>query len=173
MRQISLDTETTGIHAASGHRIIELGAVEIIDGNLTGNDFHVYLNPKRNIDPRAMEVHGITDEFVADKPEFNEIMQEFINFIQGAKLLIHNAPFDVSFINQEFSLAGLDKTIEDFCEIIDTLPMARQLHPGRKNSLDALCSRYSVDSSCRKLPGALIDAKLLGEVYLLLRLKIN
>ena len=169
MRQISLDTETTGLHAASGHRIIELGAVEIIDGKLTGNDFHVYLNPKRNIDPSAMEVHGITDKFVANKPEFNEIMQEFINFIQGAKLLIHNAPFDVSFINQEFSLAGLSKTIEDFCEIIDTLPMARQLHPGKRNSLDALCSRYSVDKSCRKLHGALIDAKLLGEVYLLLR----
>ena len=166
MRQITLDTETTGIHAASGHRIIELGAIEIVNGSMTDNSYHVYLNPKRNIEPAAGEIHGIRDEFVADKPEFSEIIQEFIDFIQDAELLIHNAPFDVSFINQEFSLAGFSKTIEDLCKITDTLPMARKLYPGQRNSLDALCSRYSVDKSNRKFHGALIDAELLGRVYL-------
>jgi len=168
MRQIILDTETTGMSVEAGHRIIEIGAVEIVDRRMTGNNYQTYLNPKRSIDPGSIAVHGITNDDVADKPEFKEVMQEFLSFIQDTELLIHNAPFDTAFINHEFSLAGYEKKIEDLCEIKDTLPIARKTHPGKRNSLDALCSRYNVDKSNRELHGALIDAKLLGQVYLLM-----
>ena len=168
MRQIILDTETTGMSVEAGHRIIEIGAVEIMDRRMTGNNYQTYLNPKRSIDPGSIAVHGITNDDVADKPEFKEVMQEFLSFIQDTELLIHNAPFDTAFINHEFSLAGYGKKIEDLCEIKDTLPIARKTHPGKRNSLDALCSRYNVDKSNRELHGALIDAKLLGQVYLLM-----
>ena len=168
MRQIILDTETTGMSVEAGHRIIEIGAVEIVDRRMTGNNYQTYLNPKRSIDPGSIAVHGITNDDVADKPEFKEVMQEFLSFIQDTELLIHNAPFDTAFINHEFSLAGYKKKIEDLCEIKDTLPIARKTHPGKRNSLDALCSRYNVDKSNRELHGALIDAKLLGQVYLLM-----
>ncbi len=168
MRQIILDTETTGMSVEAGHRIIEIGAVEIVDRRMTGNNYQTYLNPKRSIDPGSIAVHGITNDDVADKPEFKEVMQEFLSFIQDTELLIHNAPFDTAFINHEFSLAGYEKKIEDLCWIKDTLPIARKTHPGKRNSLDALCSRYNVDKSNRELHGALIDAKLLGQVYLLM-----
>ena len=168
MRQIILDTETTGLSVEAGHRIIEIGAVEIVDRRMTGNNYQTYLNPKRSIDPGSIAVHGITNDDVADKPEFKEVMQEFLSFIQDTELLIHNAPFDTAFINHEFSLAGYEKKIEDLCEIKDTLPIARKTHPGKRNSLDALCARYNVDTSNRELHGALIDAKLLGQVYLLM-----
>ena len=168
MRQIILDTETTGMSVEAGHRIIEIGAVEIVDRRMTGNNYQTYLNPKRSIDPGSIAVHGITNDDVADKPEFKEVMQEFLSFIQDTELLIHNAPFDTAFINHEFSLAGYEKKIEDLCEITDTLPIARKTHPGKRNSLDALCARYNVDTSNRELHGALIDAKLLGQVYLLM-----
>ena len=168
MRQIILDTETTGLSVEAGHRIIEIGAVEIVDRRITGNNYQTYLNPKRSIDPGSIAVHGITNDDVADKPEFKEVMQEFLSFIQDTELLIHNAPFDTAFINHEFSLAGYEKKIEDLCEIKDTLPIARKTHPGKRNSLDALCARYNVDKSSRELHGALIDAKLLGQVYLLM-----
>ena len=168
MRQIILDTETTGMSVEAGHRIIEIGAVEIMDRRMTGNNYQTYLNPKRSIDPGSIAIHGITNDDVADKPEFKEVMQEFLSFIQDTELLIHNAPFDTAFINHEFSLAGYKKKIEDLCEIKDTLPIARKTHPGKRNSLDALCSRYNVDKSNRELHGALIDAKLLGQVYLLM-----
>ena len=168
MRQIILDTETTGISPEAGHRIIEIGAIEILDRKVTDNNFQTYLNPKRKIDPVSMHVHGITDEFVADKPEFQEIMQEFIDFVNDAELIMHNAPFDVAFINRELSLAGYNKELHEICEIIDTLPMARKIHPGKRNSLDALCSRYGVDNTNRDLHGALTDAKLLAQVFLLM-----
>jgi len=168
MRQIILDTETTGLSVEAGHRIIEIGAVEIVDRRMTGNNYQTYLNPKRSIDPGSIAVHGITNDDVADKPEFKEVMQEFLSFIQDTELLIHNAPFDTAFINHEFSLAGYEKKIEDLCEIKDTLLIARKTHPGKRNSLDALCARYNVDTSNRELHGALIDAKLLGQVYLLM-----
>ncbi|MBM22888.1 MAG: DNA polymerase III subunit epsilon [Gammaproteobacteria bacterium] len=168
MKQIILDTETTGISAEAGHRIIELGAIEIVDRKITDNNFQAYLNPKRNIDPGSIHVHGITDEFVSDKPEFHEIMQEFLDFINGSELVMHNAPFDTAFINRELSLAGYNKELQEICEIKDTLPMARKIHPGKRNSLDALCSRYGVDKTNRDLHGALIDAKLLAQVFLLM-----
>ena len=168
MKQIILDTETTGMPAEAGHRIIELGAIEIVDRKITDNNFQTYLNPKRNIDPGSIHVHGITDEFVSDKPEFHEIMQEFLDFINGSELVMHNAPFDTAFINRELSLAGYNKELQEICEIKDTLPMARKIHPGKRNSLDALCSRYGVDKTNRDLHGALIDAKLLAQVFLLM-----
>ena len=168
MRQIILDTETTGLSPEAGHRIIEIGAIEIVDRKITDNNFQTYLNPKRNIDPGSIHVHGITDEFVADKPEFQEIMQEFLDFIKGTVLVMHNAPFDTAFINRELALAGHNKELHEICEIKDTLPMARKIHPGKRNSLDALCSRYGVDKSNRDLHGALIDAKLLAQVFLLM-----
>ena len=183
MRQIILDTETTGFYEyppapspvigkgmplEKAHRIIEIGAVEIVDRRVTGNDYQTYLNPKRNIDPGSIHVHGITDEFVADKPEFQEIMQEFLDFIKGAVLVMHNAPFDTAFINRELVLAGHNKELHEICEIKDTLPMARKIHPGKRNSLDALCSRYGVDKTNRELHGALIDAKLLAQVFLIM-----
>jgi len=168
MRQIILDTETTGLSPEAGHRIIEIGAIEIVDRKITDNNFQTYLNPKRSIDPGSIHIHGITDAFVADKPEFQEIMQEFLDFIKDAELVMHNAPFDVAFINLELSLAGFNKKLHEICEIKDTLPMARKIHPGKRNSLDALCSRYGVDKTNRDLHGALIDAKLLAQVFLLM-----
>lgn len=167
MRQIVLDTETTGLDPAKGHRIIEIGCVELINRKRTGNELHQYLQPDREIDPGAIEVHGITNEFLTDKPRFEDIAGDFLAYIDGAELIIHNAPFDVGFLDHEFEQAGLggDKTGE-ICNVTDTLVMARRLHPGQKNSLDALCKRYTIDNSQRDLHGALLDAELLAEVYL-------
>lgn len=167
MRQIVLDTETTGIEVSQDHRIIEIGCVELVNRKLTGNHFHRYIHPQREIDEGAQEVHGITLEFLADKPVFHLVADEFLEFVAGAQLIIHNAPFDTGFINHEFS--KLDKRfgkIENHCDVIDTLAMARQLHPGQKNNLDALCKRYHVDNSQRELHGALLDAEILADVYL-------
>ena len=168
MRQIILDTETTGISVDSGHRVIEIGMVEIIDRRLTGNDFQAYLNPERKIDPATIPIHGLTDEFISDKPFFKDIASDFLSYIQNSEVIMHNAPFDSSFINNEFVLTGIEKRLEDICEIIDSLTIARKKHPGQRNSLDALCSRYEVNTSSRELHGALIDAKLLANVYLLM-----
>ncbi len=169
MRQIVLDTETTGLETSQGHRIIEIGCVEMVNRKLTGNHYHQYVNPKRDIDEGAIEVHGITPEFLADKPVFEQIAEEFIEFVAGADLIIHNAPFDVGFINNEFSLLKrkLD-SLDDVCSVIDTLIMARQKHPGQRNNLDALCQRYGVDNSQRELHGALLDAEILADVYLMM-----
>ncbi|WP_101759467.1 DNA polymerase III subunit epsilon [Oceanicoccus sp. KOV_DT_Chl] len=170
MRQVVLDTETTGLEPSQGHRIIEIGCVELIDRKLTGRHYHQYINPNRDIDAGAIEVHGITNEFLADKPRFQQIVKDFVEFIDGAELVIHNAPFDIGFIDAEFSLLGAaspGKTI-DYCTVVDTLVMARQKHPGQRNSLDALCSRYEVDNSQRDLHGALLDSEILADVYLLM-----
>ena len=168
MRQIILDTETTGISVDSGHRVIEIGMVEIIDRRLTGNDFQAYLNPERKIDPATIPIHGLTDEFISDKPFFKDIASDFLSYIQNSEVIMHNAPFDSSFINNEFALTGIEKRLEDICEITDSLTLARKKHPGQRNSLDALCSRYEVNTSSWELHGALIDAKLLANVYLLM-----
>ena len=169
MRQIVLDTETTGIEAGSGHRIIEIGGVELVNRKLTGNHFHKYLNPERDIDDGAFEVHGLSREFLADKPLFGQIWQELVSFIRGAELIIHNAPFDVSFLDYEFSLLhGSPVKVEELCSVTDSLAVARHKHPGQKNNLDALCRRYQVDNSQRELHGALLDAEILAEVYLLM-----
>lgn len=170
-RQIVLDTETTGMNMVGphyeGHRIIEIGGVEIINRRLTGNNFHIYIKPDRLVDPEAFGVHGIADEFLSDKPTFSEIVDSFLDYIRGAELIIHNAPFDIGFMDYEFSQSGrgLDKT-ETFCQITDTLQMARKLFPGKRNSLDALCTRYEIDNSKRTLHGALLDAEILAEVFL-------
>jgi len=167
MRQIVLDTETTGLEASEGHRIIEIGCVELHDRRLTGKTYHQYIQPDREIDAGAIEVHGITNEQLADKPRFADIAAEFLEFIRGAELVIHNAPFDVGFINHEFS--ALEKTpgpVSDHCTVLDTLTMARRMHPGQRNSLDALCRRYEIDNSQRDLHGALLDAEILADVYL-------
>ena len=166
MRQLILDTETTGLDPTLGHRIIEIGCIELLDRKLTGNRFHVYLNPEREVDAGAVEVHGLSTAFLADKPRFNDIAQDFLCFIDGAELVIHNAPFDVSFLNHELKLLGDFKTVADYCEILDTLLMARKKHPGQRNSLDALCKRYGIDNKHRNLHGALLDAEILAEVYL-------
>jgi len=166
-RQIVLDTETTGIDPKAGHRIIEIGCVELINRRLTGNNFHVYINPDRDIEDEAIDVHGITNEFLRDKPRFHQIAQEFIDFIKGAELVIHNAPFDVGFMDHEF--AALNQHIQptrEMCQVLDTLDMARKMHPGQKNSLDALCRRYDIDNSKRTLHGALLDSEILADVYL-------
>jgi len=166
MRQIILDTETTGLDPKLGHRVIEVAAVELVDRRLTGNHFHRYINPGRASDEGALQVHGLSEEFLRDKPKFSEIVNEFLDFVRGAELIIHNAPFDAAFLNCEFDLLDL-KSITEYCpEIMDTLPMARNLHPGKRNSLDALCERYQIDNSTRTLHGALLDANLLAEVYL-------
>ncbi|KEI71795.1 DNA polymerase III subunit epsilon [Endozoicomonas elysicola] len=167
MRQIILDTETTGIDPKQGHRIIEIGCVEMIGRKLTGNHYHVYINPQRVVEQEAIDVHGITNEFLIDKPVFSAIADEFLEFIRGAELVIHNAPFDTGFINHEFSLLrrGFPK-VEDCCGVLDTLVLARKKHPGQKNNLDALCKRYFIDNSSRTLHGALLDAEILAEVYL-------
>lgn len=167
MRQIILDTETTGLDPAQGHRVIEIGCVELVNRRLTGNHFHRYLQPDREIDAAAVEVHGITTAFLADKPRFTEIVKDFLDFVSGAELIIHNAPFDIGFLNHELSrLDGGHGPIADICEIVDTLVMARRLHPGQKNTLDALCKRYNIDNSQRTLHGALLDAEILADVYL-------
>ena len=167
MRQIVLDTETTGLEPKQGHRIIEIGCVELQDRKLTGNHYHQYIQPDREIDVGAIEVHGITNEFLQDKPRFKDIVQDFMTFIEGAELVIHNAPFDVGFINHEFNLLKpkVDK-VESFCQILDTLQLARQMHPGQRNSLDALCKRYDIDNSQREKHGALLDSEILADVYL-------
>ena len=167
MRQIVLDTETTGLEPSSGHRIIEIGCVELLDRRLSGTTFHHYLQPDREIDAGAIEVHGITNEFLQDKPRFTDIAEAFLGFIRGAELVIHNAPFDVGFINHEFSLLGKGADVVDQqCRVLDTLTLARRLHPGQRNSLDALCRRYQIDNSQRELHGALLDAEILADVYL-------
>ena len=166
-RQIVLDTETTGLSPTDGHRIIEIGCVELINRKLTNRHFHHYLCPDRLVDEGALEVHGITDDFLKDKPRFSEIVDDFLEFIHGAELVIHNAPFDVGFINHELSLLDDQKgAIEDYCSILDTLQLAREMHPGQKNNLDALCKRYQINNSQRDLHGALLDAEILGDVYL-------
>jgi len=169
VRQVVLDTETTGLEVSQGHRIIEIGCVEIIDRKLTGRHYHQYIKPQRAIDQGALEVHGITEEFLADKPVFARIADEFLDFIQGSELIIHNAPFDIGFMEAEFKL--LDPTsapVSSYCKITDSLQMARSKHPGQRNNLDALCQRYAVDNSNRTLHGALLDAEILADVYLLM-----
>lgn len=162
-----LDTETTGLEAEQGHRIIEIGAVEVIDRRLTGRRFHRYLNPERDIDDAAIEVHGITAEFLIDKPRFQEVVDEFLDFVQGAELVIHNAGFDVAFLDQELTrLEPMPGRLREHCAVTDSLALARHKHPGQKNSLDALCRRYGVDNSQRELHGALLDAEILADVYL-------
>ena len=166
MRQVVLDTETTGLDANDGHRIIEIGCVEMVNRRLTGNDFHQYLQPDREIDAGAMEVHGISNESLIDKPRFEEVVTDLVDYLKGAELIIHNAPFDVGFLNMELKRCGRSETIESLSTVIDSLVMARQKHPGQKNNLDALCKRYDVDNSQRDLHGALLDAQILGDVYL-------
>lgn len=167
MRQIVLDTETTGLETRDGHRIIEIGCVEVINRRPTGNNFHVYLQPDRKIDDGAIEVHGITNEFLADKPRFEDIVGDFVEYIRGAELVIHNAPFDVGFINHELRRTGAQECdIAGFCDILDTLTLARRMHPGQKNNLDALCRRYDISNAHRDLHGALLDAEILADVYL-------
>ena len=169
MRQIILDTETTGLDPLQGHRIIEIGCVELEDRKLTGNRYQCYLNPEREVDIAAMEVHGITNEFLADKPVFAQEEAEFIKFVRGAELLIHNAPFDIGFLNNELRLSNAgNKQMEDLCGVLDTLVLARAKHPGQRNSLDALCKRYHVDNTQRVLHGALLDAEILADVYLMM-----
>ena len=167
MRQVVLDTETTGLKASQGHRVIEVGCVELVNRRLTGKTLHYYLNPERDIDKGAQAVHGLTREFLADKPCFAAISDELLAFIRDADVIIHNAPFDVGFLNREFTLLKQSvKAIEKYCRIVDTLPLARRLHPGQKNNLDALCKRYGVDNTKRTLHGALMDAEILAWVYL-------
>lgn len=168
MRQIVLDTETTGLEPSEGHRIIEIGCLEMIERRLTGRDFHVYVNPERSVESGAMEVHGISDEFLADKPRFADVADEFIEFIRDSELIIHNAPFDVGFLNAELDRLDSPTRVETHASILDTLTLARELHPGQRVSLDALCKRYEVDNSGRELHGALLDAELLAEVYLVM-----
>ncbi len=169
MRQIVLDTETTGLEPKQGHRIIEIGCVELYHRRKTDNQYQQYLNPEREIEDGAYDVHGISNEFLADKPVFADAAQEFINFIRDSELIIHNAPFDVGFINAELKKLGPQwGKIEDYCTIVDTLVMAREMHPGQKNSLDALCKRYEIDNSHRDLHGALLDAQILVDVYLVM-----
>ncbi|MCV6615535.1 MAG: DNA polymerase III subunit epsilon [Cellvibrionaceae bacterium] len=169
MRQIVLDTETTGIDPKAGHRIIEIGCVELINRKLTGRHYHEYINPQRVVEDEAIEVHGITNEYLADKPVFAKVADSFLAFIKGAELVIHNAPFDVGFIDHEFGLLNRGHgTVADHCSVIDTLVMARDMHPGQRNSLDALCKRYEVDNSGRVLHGALLDSEILADVYLLM-----
>lgn len=167
MRQIALDTETTGISTDEGHRIIEIGCIEIENRRITGNEFHCYLNPEREIDEGATRVHGLTLEKLSNEPLFKEVAKDFLNFVSGAELIIHNAAFDVGFLNKEISLLEWDESsIEEHALVMDTLKMAREMHPGKKNSLDALCTRYEIDRSMRQVHGALIDADLLAKVYL-------
>lgn len=166
MRQIFLDTETTGLEPKLGHRIVEVAAVELCGRRLTGRHLHHYVNPGRDSEAGALQVHGLTTEFLQFKPKFRDIAAEFLEFIDGAELIIHNAPFDVAFLDHELSLAKL-KTLNNYCSLItDTLKMAKEVHPGKRNNLDALCERYQIDNSKRTLHGALLDAELLAEVYL-------
>ena len=165
MRRIVLDTETTGLEATEGHRIIEVAALELSDRRATGRHFHRYVNPERAIDFAATEVHGLTTEDLADKPRFADIADELLDFVQGAEVLIHNAAFDVAFLNAELERSGRPR-LESVCKVADTLELARDIHPGKRNSLDALCERYGVDHSRRTLHGALLDAQLLADVWI-------
>ncbi len=169
MRQVVLDTETTGLEIEQGHRILELGGVEILDRKLTRRHYHQYVNPEREVEEGALEVHGITNHFLQNKPVFADVLTAFLEFVRGSELIIHNAAFDVNFLNHEIALA--DKSLgvlTDHCTVVDSLEIARKKHPGQRNSLDALCRRYNVDSSKRELHGALLDAEILADVYLLL-----
>lgn len=167
MRQVILDTETTGLEWDLGHRIIEVGCVELLGRRITEKRFHKFINPERSIDHGALEVHGISAESLLGKPKFSEIADELLEFITGSELVIHNADFDIGFLNNELSLTGRNvRRIEDVCSVQDTLQLARQLHPGQRNSLDALCKRYGVDNSHRVLHGAMLDAEILADVYL-------
>ncbi len=167
MRQIVLDTETTGLEPEQGHRIIEIGCVELVDRRPTGRNFHQYLQPDREIDSRAEEVHGISNAFLADKPRFGDVVEDLLAYLDGAELVIHNAPFDTGFVNAELArLDGAWGRLEDHCTVLDTLALARRMHPGQRNSLDALCTRYRIDNSRRDKHGALLDAEILADVYL-------
>ncbi|MDY7026019.1 MAG: DNA polymerase III subunit epsilon [Pseudomonadota bacterium] len=166
MRQIVLDTETTGLETSQGHRIIEIGCVEMVDRKLTGRTYHQYLNPDRLVDAEAIEVHGITNERLADEPRFREIVDDFLQFIEGAQLVIHNAPFDVGFMDYELQLHGRVERIEQICTVFDSLVYARKKHPGQKNNLDVLCNRYMINNDNRVFHGALLDAEILANVYL-------
>jgi DNA polymerase-3 subunit epsilon len=167
MRQIVLDTETTGLETSQGHRIIEIGCVELIDRRVTDKHWHFYINPEREVDAGAFEVHGISNEFLLDKPLFAELADDFLAYVEGAELVIHNAPFDIGFLNHELNLLDDGKPLlGDICSVRDTLVEARQKHPGQKNSLDALCKRYDIDNSHRSVHGALLDARILADVYL-------
>ena len=168
-RQIVLDTETTGLEPSQGHRIIEIGCVELVARKLTGNYYHQYIQPEREIDQGALEVHGIRNDFLADKPVFSEIVDEFLAFVDGSELIIHNAPFDIGFLDNELMLAASKvKKMSKICSIVDSLVLARSKHPGQKNNLDALCKRYAVDNAKRELHGALLDAEILADVYLMM-----
>lgn len=166
MRQIVLDTETTGLDPQLGHRIVEVACVEIANRRFTDRTFHHYLNPDRPSDPGALEVHGLTEEFLRDKPRFPDVVEDFLAFVAGAELVIHNAAFDLAFLDAELARLDRPPILRAAASVLDTLKLARQLHPGKRNSLDALCERYGVDNSARTLHGALLDARLLGEVYL-------
>ena len=166
MRQIVLDTETTGLEVSEGHRIIEIGCVELMHRRPTGQHWHRYLRPDREVEPGALAVHGITNEFLASQPTFADVADEFLAFVQGAELVIHNAEFDVGFLDAELAASGRATCIADHCRVCDTLALARRMHPGQRNNLDALCKRYSVDNSGRDLHGALLDARILADVYL-------
>jgi DNA polymerase-3 subunit epsilon len=167
MRQIVLDTETTGLEAAAGHRVIEIGCVELVNRRYTSKTFHRYVNPEREVEAGALEVHGIDDDFLSTQPTFAEIAPAFMDFVRGGELVIHNADFDVEFLNHELRrLSDMPRNIRECCEVLDTLSLARKMHPGQRNSLDALARRYEVDNSMRDLHGALLDAKILAEVYL-------
>ena len=165
-RQIILDTETTGLNARLGDRIIEIGCIELLSRSVTQKNFHQYVNPERDIEEGAAKVHGLTAEFLSDKPKFADIAKEFLDYVRGGELIIHNAAFDVEFLDLELERAGLGKLSGHVAGVVDTLAMARELHPGKRNGLDALCERYTVDNSHRTLHGALLDARLLAEVYL-------
>ena len=167
-RQIVLDTETTGLNARLGDRVIEIGCVELLSRNVTDRHFHTYVDPQREVDEGASKIHGLTREFLSDKPKFGDVAKEFVDYIQGAELIIHNAEFDCEFLEAELRLAGMGKLSSFAAAIVDTLAMARELHPGKRNSLDALCERYAVNNAHRTLHGALLDARLLAEVYLAL-----
>ncbi len=166
MRQLILDTETTGLNAKTGDRIIEIGCIELINRRLTGNNLHLYVNPERDSDPGALAVHGLTTEFLSDKPKFGEIAAQLRDFIAGAELIIHNAPFDVGFLDVEFGMLGFPKVAETCASVIDSLAQAKQMFPGKRNSLDALCDRFGISNAHRTLHGALLDSELLAEVYL-------
>ncbi len=169
MRQVVLDTETTGLDPAQGHRVIEIGCVEIDNRKLTGRHFHCYLNPDREIDAGALEVHGLSSHFLADKPRFHQVEEEFLEFIDGSELIIHNAPFDIGFLDSELRATKSPALkIASFCGVLDSLLLAREKHPGQRNSLDALCKRYGVDNTQRQLHGALLDAEILADVYLVM-----
>jgi len=168
VRQIILDTETTGIDPEAGHNVIEIGCVEMVRRRLTGNTWHQYIKPDREVEAEAIEVHGITNEFLEDKPRFAELAGEFLEFIRGAELIIHNAAFDIGFLNTELARNGITERVDDICTVTDTLMLARKKYPGQRNSLDALCRRYGIDNSHRELHGALLDSEILADVYLAL-----